>query len=75
MKEKTADKMFEELGYKKSKNIVEGTFGYRNNLLQQIVFYGTKEILKINNVFEVEGITIDELQAINKKMPRIGVVR
>jgi hypothetical protein len=59
-------------GYKKSLNKVGDTFGYRNKDKYQIVFYDTKEILKFDENYEVEGITMQELQAINEKCRELG---
>lgn len=67
-----ADRLFYELGYKKSLNKIGDTFGYRNKDKCQIVFYDTKEILKFNENFEIEGINMDELKAINKKVKELG---
>lgn len=67
-----ADEMFEELGYKKSLNKVGDTFGYRNEDKHQIVFYDTKEILKFDENFDIQGIRMQELQAINEKVKELG---
>lgn len=67
-----ADEMFEKLGYKKSKNNVGGTFGYKNSIGHQIIFYDTEEILKFDENYDVEGIDMQELQAINEKVKELG---
>lgn len=67
-----ADKLFEELGYKKSLNKVGGTFGYRNKAKCQIVFYDTEEVLKFDENFDIEGIDMQELKAINMKCKELG---
>lgn len=73
-----ADKLFEELGYKKSLNKVGcefglgGTFGYRNKAKCQIVFYDTEEIVKFDENFDIEGIDMQELKAINMKCKELG---
>lgn len=67
-----ADEMFERLGYKKSLNKVGDTFGYKNTDNYLIVFYDTKEILKFDENYDVEGINMQELQAINEKCKELG---
>ena len=62
-----ADDMFKELGYRKSLNKIGDTFGYKS-YDKQIVFYDTKEIIKFDENYDVEGITMQELQAINEKV-------
>ena len=65
-----ADEMFEELGYRKSLNKIGDTFGYKS-YDKQIVFYETKEIIKFDENYDVEGITMQELQAINEKVKEL----
>ena len=65
MKEKTADEMFEELGYEKTEH--KNCIRYRNEDYE-IIFWRINE-------FKVEvynSITMQELQAINEKVKELG---
>lgn len=75
MEEKTSDKMFEELGYKKKNlDIIFSRFWEEwenENLAKTFSFnteYETIDITDENNY----GITMQELQAINKKVEELG---
>jgi len=65
-----ADKMFEELGYKKiQRNYRSGTvYEYEHEDLRSIDFICENEEVKVWNI----GITMDELKAINKKVQELG---
>ena len=69
IKEKTADEMFEELGYKIDyENSYVTRFYKEDNLFgKTIEFY---HIFKTFN--KLESITMQELQAINKKCKELG---
>lgn len=75
MKENTADEMFEELGFKKSiteyKNIE-----YCKEEYKIIMFLTKNEAVSISYYFNVSelNITMQELQAINKKCEELGWV-
>lgn len=75
---KTADKTFEELGYKilfKDKDIIQYEFEgvYMDN---EIKFdLKGKTILKEYSTGESQEITIQELQAINKKCKELGWIQ
>lgn len=68
MKEKTADEMFEELGYKKN---FEDKYraNYENNGFETIINFDKeyKDVRVYNNGFDMQ-----ELQAINKKVKELG---
>ena len=69
-KEKTADEMFEELGYKKAEHIYP-TLGFvveYDNGERQIDFMNEEEEVKIWNI----STTMQELKAINKKCEEMG---
>ena len=66
MKEKTADEMFEELGYMADENKYKTIYTNRD---EDIIFDNEiKTILIENNT----GITLAKLQAINKKVGELG---
>lgn len=66
MKEKTADEMFEELGYMTDENKYKTIYTNRD---EDIIFDNEiKTILIENNT----GITLAKLQAINKKVGELG---
>lgn len=75
MKEKTADEMFEELGYKilfEDKKIIQYEFEgiYMDN---EIKFdLKGKTVLKEYSTGESQEISTQELQAINKKVHELG---
>ena len=83
MKEKTADQMFEELGYEK---IVEHEFklpdDYDDGVTELILYrdevkgleieiWNDRTISKTSN-YDVSYLTIEELKAINKKVEELG---
>lgn len=75
MKEKTADELFEELGYKKKNlDIIFSRFleeWENEDLAKTFSFnteYETVDIIDENRY----GITMQELQAINKKCQELG---
>lgn len=71
MKEKTADEMFEELGWNYKENHANGVSFYddEDNEISIIDFNNYGRRININ---KFEGITIEELQAINKKVEELG---
>ena len=75
MKEKTADEMFEKLGYKKKNlGIIFSRFWEEwenENLAKTFSFNTEYETIDITDENEY-GITIQELQAINKKCQELG---
>lgn len=73
---KTADSMFEELGYKKyfeieKAEVDEVKVGYNKKLINGITihidFYGDGSVGIINNSDGIYYISIKEIQAINEK--------
>lgn len=74
IKEKTADEMFEELGYKVKRSNLPAMFycEYYNKRTEDIIqFWNDKTISKYNED-ESDYITMQELQAINKKCQELG---
>lgn len=78
MKEKTADEMFEELGYEKNVD-TPTNFIYQNKKNnKEIRFYKIYKCVEISLIEfeEYEGnsifFTMQELQAINKKVEELG---
>lgn len=76
MKEKTADGLFEELGYKKEdeKEITlkyKGSIVYRHkrNPFKEVIFLIDKKEVEINSI---NLLTLKRLQAINKKCQELG---
>ncbi len=63
-----ADKMFEELGYKKFEVLRTIDFYNDNGLLQ---FDKDCKVIHINKNEETDFITMQELQAINKKIEEL----
>lgn len=75
MKEKTADEMFEELGYKKfnKKHDFENIKYYKDD--DNILYFDEKDksFYKSGEYDEMcDDITMQELQAINKKVEELG---
>ena len=74
-KEKTADEMFEEIGYKTiDMNVIDLLFEYaKEDMQERISFWASKEVSKtfkyMNNSSQ---ITMEELKAINKKCKELG---
>ena len=73
---KTADEMFDMIGYEKHKSIVNDLY-YENKENDAIYFYeDTKSFEKINfEKIESIEITMKELQAINKKCQELGWIK
>ena len=75
MKEKTADELFEELGYeKKNLDIILSRFWEEwenQDLAKTLSFNNFYEIFYITDE-DGCGITMKELQAINKKVEELG---
>ena len=72
IKEKTADEMFEELGYEK-----ESDYYYHSNEMaikkKHIKFYkNVKEVIVESKLCFSYEINMQELQAINKKCKELG---
>lgn len=71
MKEKTADEMFKELGYYRYDYLDH--VDYYNDKLEKFISFrknGTFTCFDYNN--EYKEITMQELQAINKKVEELG---
>lgn len=82
-KEKTADELFEELGYKKIKeNVFEESqngnvmelvlYRHKKDFTREIEFWDDKTVNKQDTDFDRAYITMQELQAINKKVEELG---
>lgn len=74
MKEKTADEIFKELGYYRYDYL--DYVDYYNEKLEKFISFrknGTFSCYDYDN--EYEEITIQELQAINKKVEELGWVK
>ena len=72
IKEKTADEMFEELGYEKQNN-PGMEIKYIKNEFHIIRFWKpSQQIIKQDEQGLYMGINIEELQAINKKCKELG---
>lgn len=78
MKEKTVDEMFEELGYEKDKEYstiyVER---YKKDNDNTYYFYLTEKHFYKSGEYDAlcDDITIQELQAINKKVEELGWIK
>lgn len=73
MKEKTADEMFEELGYEKGSghNLGNGEkYIYYSGNYNNINLYKKSKKININGSFSMQ-----ELQAINKKVEELGWIK
>ena len=70
-KKKTADEMFEELVYEKYEYL-EHTDYFQEKTDKIISFRNNKEIAIFNTYDGFEAITMQELQAINKKCEELG---
>lgn len=66
-----ADKMFKQLNYEEYKYL-EHTDYYNTNNDKIISFRNDKSIAVFNAYDEIESITMQELQAINKKCEELG---
>lgn len=77
-KEKTADEMFEELGYEKNVNTLTNFIYQNKKNNKEIRFYKIYKCVEISLIEfeEYEGnsifFTMQELQAINKKCQELG---
>ena len=72
MKEKTADEMFDELGYeKRSLDIILSNFWENQDLAKTFSFNTVYETIHIKDENGC-GITLRELQTINKKVEELG---
>lgn len=68
---KSADKMFEELGYEKKQN--EQWLVYTNDILQRDIDINlNRQTIEVNNGHESSLFTMQELKAINKKCEELG---
>ncbi len=78
MKEKTADELFEELGYeKKNLDIIISRFWEEwenQDLAKTLSFNNHYETFNITDE-DGCGITMEELQAINKKVEELGWIK
>ena len=83
MKEKTADEMFEELGYEKQEDKYRIEYFLKQNythfvVTKRIAFYKVEKDICLEQWNVTEGIeistniTMQELQAINKKVKELG---
>lgn len=75
----SADEMFEKLGYKKrkeqqpKKDEIKEIIIYKNDkIYSEIEFWNDKTIIKVKGYDSVDYISIEELQAINKKVEELG---
>lgn len=73
MKEKTADEMFEELGYIRKKT--NGYWIIYRNFRKDIDFNLKHKTIEVESEMESEEFDIQELQAINKKVEELGWVK
>ena len=73
MKEKTADKLFEELGYKKIRDD-ENKVIYENEKKSKFILFNKEEkAVEVSAEYGLsELIYTNELQAINKKCQELG---
>lgn len=75
MKEKTADEMFEELGYENMGISYAGDLYFDNKTTDYLIYFypDTQSFAKDNcSKLEIFDITMPELQAINKKCKELG---
>ncbi len=75
MKEKTADEMFEELGYEKveekeitSKHKGNIVYRHKRNPFKEFIFLIDKKEVELNSI---DLLTLKRLQAINKKVEEL----
>ena len=66
---KSADEMFEELGYKENEGLRSIDFSNKYGLLQ---FDKNSNVIHIDKCEDTDFITMQELQAINKKVEELG---
>lgn len=76
MKEKTADKMFNDLGYEKVRDD-ERFIKYRKPHDNDYIVMDkeTKDFIKNFDFAYWKAITMEELQAINKKVEELGWIK
>ena len=72
MKEKTADEMFEELGYRKQEGLREINY-YRD--IDEIIFYKGFKCFSCSKQEEIDFIDMQELQALNLKVKELRLDR
>ena len=73
MKEKTAEKLFEELGYKKVRDderFIKYRKPYDNDYI--VMDKETKDFIKNFDFAYWKAVNMQELQAINKKVEELG---
>jgi hypothetical protein len=73
VKEKTADKLFEELGYKKVRDderFIKYRKPYDNDYI--VMDKETKDFIKNFDFAYWKAVNMQELQAINKKVEELG---
>ncbi len=74
---KTADEMFEELGYEKDINVSYGLIRYNKDDKQFIRFIIEEKCIEANTISEnridILSLNMQELQAINKKVEELGL--
>ena len=76
MKEKTADELFEALGYKKIRDDERFIKYWRKHDNDYIVMdKETKDFIKNFDFAYWKAITMQELQAINKKVEELGWIK
>ena len=79
MKEKTADEMFENLGYEKDIGVSYGLIRYNKEDKQYIRFIIEEKCVEANTVrknrIDVLNLNMQELQAINKKVEELGWIK
>ncbi len=69
--EKTADKMFEELGYKKKEKC--GVITFINGMLERIIFdLRYRGVIAETSAGASLPLRVQELKAINKKVTELG---
>lgn len=72
MKEKTADEMFEELGYEKEDEKGNILYRHKRTPFKTFTFLTDKKEVKLNSI---NFLTLKRLQAINKKCQELGWVK
>lgn len=69
---KTADEIFEELGYEKGKNHLDIELYKNKNDYAEIIFDLRDRAISVRNDDEAIYFNMKELQAINKKVEELG---
>ena len=67
-----ADKMFEELGYEKTKNILGDDKYYNEKISVRIVFWEERKCVIVGGSDVTVYISMEGLKAINKKVEELG---